>query len=316
MAPSPIGTRPDSIGSRAASAVLLGVKSAGRTALFLFKIILPVTLAVALLGWSGLLLRLAQVMAPLMRLLGLSGDCALVFLSSVLLNIYSAIAVSGSLGLDLRQTTILAIMCLTAHNLIMETAVMKKAGSSAVKMAVLRLVVAFLAGWLFNALLPHSLGLAGQGHSAQVQRPDFLPMLLAWASSTAILALRILLIVLGIMIAQRLLEEFMIMDALARLLASFMKILGLPERASFLWIVINVVGYGYGAGIIVEQIESGGMSREEGDLLNHHAGICHSLMEDTALFLALGCPLFWITVPRLVLAMAVVWLERLRRSRL
>ncbi|HET7838740.1 MAG TPA: nucleoside recognition domain-containing protein [Rectinemataceae bacterium] len=307
--------KPSSRGLRARflGAIMLGVRSAGRTTVFLLKIIVPVSLAVAILGWSGILERIAAFTAPLMRLLGLSGDAALVFISSILLNIYSALAVAGSLALDHRQTTILAIMCLTAHNLIMETAVMRKAGSSAWKMVALRLVMAVVVGWLFNLLLPRALGASAMAAVGPASRPELLAMLLAWAASTLRLALRIIVIVLAIMIAQRLLEEFRVMDWLAGLLSPFMRLLGLPRRASFLWIVINVVGYAYGAGIIVEQIETGGMTKEEGDLLNHHAGMCHSLMEDTALFLAAGCPLVWITLPRLALAVAVVWLELLRR---
>jgi hypothetical protein len=55
------------------------------------------------------------------------------------------------------------------------------------------------------------------------------------------------------------------------------------------------------------------MKPQEADLFNHHAGICHSLLEDTVLFLAVGAPLFWITVPRFGLALLAVWIERARR---
>jgi hypothetical protein len=39
----------------------------------------------------------------------------------------------------------------------------------------------------------------------------------------------------------------------------------------------------------------------------------HSLFEDTILFMALGVPIFWLTVPRLAMALVVVWFERMRR---
>jgi hypothetical protein len=121
-------------------------------------------------------------------------------------------------------------------------------------------------------------------------------------------------IVVVIMIIQRALEEFRIMDLLSRALAPLMFVFGLPRSASFLWIVINAVGYGYGAGIIVAQVEDGKMKPQEGDLFNHHAALSHSLLEDTALYVALGIPLFWIVIPRIILALLVVWLEKLRRQ--
>jgi hypothetical protein len=55
------------------------------------------------------------------------------------------------------------------------------------------------------------------------------------------------------------------------------------------------------------------MKRQDADLFNHHAAVCHSLVEDSALYAMVGIPLVWITLPRLALAVAVTWLERLRR---
>jgi spore maturation protein SpmB len=284
-----------------------------KTIWFLLKIIVPVTFAVALLDWLGALSWIARVLAPVMAILGLPGEAALVFISSVFLNIYSAIAVAYSMSLDMRSVTILAIMCLTAHNLIVETAVMKKTGSSSLKMALLRIGSAFVAGYAFHLLLPASLAGQHLSSSAGGARPDFPGMLGAWGLSTLKLSIKIVLIVLAVMIAQRLLEEFKAMDLLSRVFAPVMGLLGLPRESSFLWIVINVVGYAYGAGIVEEQVRSGRIKPQDADLFNHHAGLCHSLLEDTVLFLAVGAPLFWITVPRLCLAILAVWLERARR---
>jgi spore maturation protein SpmB len=299
--------------ARARGAVKRGARDGAKTIWFLLRIIVPITLFVNFLGWLGALEAIAKVLAPAMGLIGLPGDAALVFISGALLNNYSAIAVAGSLALTMREAAILAIMCLTAHNLVVETQVMRKSGSSGMKMVLLRVGAAILMGWIYNRILPASLSRLPFAAAAAGARPEFWGMILAWLLSTAKLGLKIVVIVLGIMVAQRLLEEFKVMDFLSRLFAPLMKLFGLPASASFLWIVINVVGYAYGAGIIAEQIESGRMKPQEGDLFNHHAGMCHSLIEDTTLFLAVGVPLFWLLVPRLVLSSAVVWLERGRR---
>lgn len=301
-----------SMGSRAARAAGLGFMAAFRTIWFLLRIVVPVTLAVALLDWFGALVWISSSMAPLMALVGLPGAACLVFITSVFLPIYSAIAVALSLSLDMRSMTILAIMCLTAHNLIAETAVMKKTGSSAIKMVFLRIIFAFGAAFAFNSFMPASMRSVPLS-SAAAARPGFLGMLIAWGLFTAPLALKIALIVFGVMVAQRLLEEFKAMDFLSRLFAPVMRFLGLPREASFLWVVINIVGYAYGAGIVEEQVKGGRMKPQEADLFNHHAAACHSLMEDTLLFLAIGVPLFWITLPRFALALLAVWLERARR---
>jgi Nucleoside recognition. len=305
--------QPKPLGSRFLSALLSGCKSALHTILFLLKIIIPVTLTVAVLDWYGVLAWFSGLLEPAMKLIGLPGAAALVFISSVFLNIYSAIAVASSMALDLRAATILAIMCLTAHNMIVETTVMKKTGSSGAKMVALRVIAAFAAAYVFNLLLPASLASIPFASSTFASRPDFLGMILAWALSTGKLALKIVVIVVSIMIVQRLLEEFKVMALLSKLFAPLMRFFGLPAEASFLWIVINVVGYAYGAGIVQEQVADGKMKSQDSDLFNHHAGLCHSLLEDTTLYVAIGIPLFWITLPRLVMAFLGVWLERARR---
>jgi hypothetical protein len=299
---------------RLRSALSGGVSSGFSTTLFLIRIMVPVSLAVALLQWSGALMWGARLLAPAMRILGLPGEAALVLVSAALLNNYSAIAIMGTLPLTLREITILAVMSLTAHNLIVETAVMKKSGSSAFKMVVLRIGGAIVMGYLFNLVLP-AFSSVGATIGATVSRAEFWPMLAAWGVSTLRLVFKIVVLVLSIMIGQRLLEEFHVIDVLSRLMAPVMRIFGLSENTSVLWIVINVVGYAYGAAIIMERVKDGKMKPQEADLFNHHAGLCHSLLEDTILFMAIGVPLFWITVPRLLLATAVVWFERFRRQR-
>ncbi len=303
-----------SIGARIRSAVVTGAKKSVSTVWFLLKIMVPTSLVVALLGWSGLLQIIAGFLSPLMRLIGLPGQAALAFISGALLNTYSAIAVMGSLALSLRDATILTVMCLIAHNLIIETTVMKSAGSSAIKMLVLRVGTAIVAAFILNILLPQAM--AGRAFSPGIGpgKVEFLVMLKNWGVATLQLVGKIILYVLVIMLTQSVFEEFKVMDFLSKVLAPFMKIFGLPSEASFLWIVINIVGYAFGAGIIKAEYESGRMKKQDGDLFNHHAAISHSLLEDTILYSAISIPILWLVIPRLLLATAVVWIERFRRS--
>ncbi len=295
-------------------ALLKGGRKSVSTILFLLKIMVPTSLAVALLGWSGFLQVIAKFLSPLMRLIGLPGEAALVFISGALLNNYSAIAVMGSLPLTLRDATILAMMSLTAHNLIAETAVMKSAGSSALKMVFLRVGTAIFGAFVLNLLLPGSLAGTAFSPGIDAEKLAFLAMLGNWAVSTLGLVAKIVLYVICIMLMQSLFDEFKVIDLLSRLLAPFMRIFGLPAEASFLWIVVNTVGYAYGAGIIKSEYEAGRMKKQDGDLFNHHAAISHSLLEDTILYSGIGLSVFWLMVPRLFFATLIVWLERFRRN--
>jgi spore maturation protein SpmB len=273
----------------------------------------PVSLLVTLLGWSGLLAKIAVVLRPLMRLLGLPGEAALVYISGALLNNYSSIAVMSSMNLSLRDATILAVMCLISHNLLVETAVMKSIGSSALKMALLRIGTAMVGGFLLNLILPASFAQIQLFSASATANSAFWPTMVSWALSTLKLTARIIVYILALMFAQTLLEQFNLMEWLSKWLGWLMRLFGLEPSMGFMWIVINIVGYAYGAGIIKAARDEGRMTLQEGDLFNHHAAISHSLLEDTVLYAAISIPVLWLIVPRLALAVVVVWGERVRR---
>lgn len=295
------------------AAAWLGLKGAAGTIWSLVRVIVPMTFLVALLEWCGFIAIVAGICEPFMRFFGLSGESLLVFLGSIFFNVYGALAIASSLSLNLREATILAVMCLTAHNLISETAAMKKTGSSAVKMTLLRLGAALAAAWLFDKILPRwSASRPFMSASPYIKIP-FASMVGTWALSISKFLAIIAAVVVIIMIAQRVMEEFKLLRFLSAIVAPFMKFLGLTADSSFHWIVINIMGYSYGAGLVAGEIESGRMKPQDGDLFNHHAAMCHSLVEDTALFAIFGISLFWLTVPRLIMAFVVVWFERIRR---
>jgi spore maturation protein SpmB len=280
---------------------------------------LPVSFVMLLLDYSGILYHIARFMNPLMGIIGLPGEAALVFISSVFLNIYSAIAVIGTLQLSSRELVILATMCFIAHNFFVECLVMRKTGSSLVKMIFLRLFCAIAAGWILHLIVPDSLDVTGTtlavvGEVQARTAGGFSVALLTWLIDSGLLVLRIVLIIFGIMFIQKVLDEFGLMLLLGKLTAPFMKILGLPSTAGYLWIVANVAGVAYGAAFLIEEVRTGSLSQSEADLFNHHAAISHSQIEDTLLFMSIGVPYLWAALPRFLLAVLVVWLERGRRE--
>lgn len=304
---------------RVAAAAARAIRPALSTTRFLVTVMVPVSLAVLLMDRSGFLAAAAVLLDPVMQFLGLSGESSLVFLSSALLSNYSAIAVIGTLELSGREVAILAVMCLICHNLIVESAVMRKTGSSATKMVLLRIATAIVAAWILNRIMPGEVGSAVSPTETAKQAGGLslalLPAILgAWALDSGALFLKIALLVTLLMVVQKIMDEFDFMELLGKFTAPLMAVFGLPSSTGFLWIVSNVTGLAYGSAIMIERAESGKLSQSDGDLFNHHAGISHSLLEDTLLYMAIGVPFFWAVVPRVILAIAIVWLERLRRT--
>jgi hypothetical protein len=282
-----------------------------KTALWLLKITIPVSLAVTLLNYFGIIAWIAAYLEPFFRLIGLPGQSGLVVISSMLLNIYSAIAVIESLAFNMREVTILSLMCLIAHNLITETIIQKKTGSNPFRMVLLRIGMSILSAILLNWLLPMSLAEKMNTHIHSVQSSGFFEIMQKWVGDISFLAIKIILIVNGIMFFQKLLAEFKLYELIIKFISPLIKAMGLPKETSFLWIVGNIVGLAYGGAIMIEETEQGQITKDDANMVNHHLAISHSTLEDTLLFVAIGVPFFWILVPRVALAIVVVWVVRL-----
>lgn len=284
-----------------------------KTVWWLLKIILPISFAVSLLQYFGFIAILAEYLTPLFSVVGLPGESAIVFISSIFLSLYAPIAIMATLALDLREVTILALMCLITHNMFVETAVQKKTGSSYFIMFVLRIFTSFLAAFILNFLLPDNIGTNMVAEKA-VTYSGLPEMIFAWIKGAGWLILKIVLIVTGLLMLQNILKEFKIIDLIARLFAPVMRVMGLSESTSFLWFVAQIVGLTYGSVIMIESVGRKEVEPADADLLNYHIAINHSLLEDTLLFVAVGVPALWITFPRILLAMAAVWTVRLVRA--
>ena len=138
----------------------------------------------------------------------------------------------------------------------------------------------------------------------------FWETMLHWLESSVMLGLKIVLVISGLMILQRLLEEFGILKILSAMLSPLMRLFGLNPDVAFLWLVGNTVGLAYGSAIMMDYAKMGKLVHKEADLLNHHLAISHSQLEDPLLFVVMGLPVGWLIFPRVVLAMLVVWVRR------
>ena len=134
--------------------------------------------------------------------------------------------------------------------------------------------------------------------------------LIHWLESSLMLCVKIVLMITGLMILQRVLEEFGVLKILSSMLSPLMRVFGLKPDVAFLWLVGNTVGLAYGSAIMLEYAKEGKLAHQEADLLNYHLAISHSQLEDPLLFMVMGLPIGWLIFPRVVLAIIVVWIRR------
>lgn len=280
-----------------------------KTAIWLLKITIPVSFGVLLLDYFGGLEFIAQYTTPLFKFIGLPGVAAIVIITSVFTNIYSVVAVLTALALPVRDGTIIAVMCLISHGFIIETAVLKKTGSSSIRMILLRLMSSFIVGWVLNKMMP---GNASIGELININKNlIFHEVLVDWFYLISKTIVKILVLVNLLLILQKILEEFKLIKLLERPLKPIMKFFGLPEQTTFSLIVANTLGLAYGSAVMINQVKEGKMMKKQADLLNHHISLSHSQLEDPLLFLTLGYSLPWLILPRVVIGIIAVWIRKI-----
>ncbi len=289
-----------------------------KTALWIIRIIIPVSFIVTLLDFYGIIEWISAYTAPLFQLIGLQGNAAVVYFSSLFLPLYAPIAIIATLPLTLREITILALMCLITHNLPIECAVQRRSGTPFWQTLVIRLTFSILGGILLNLILPTELNLhnivetqyiASQESSFTTETQNIASLqshLLTWLANTLSLCIKIILIITALMYGQYLLKRYGIINKIARPLAPLMRLCGLQPDSAFLWLVAQIVGLTYGAGIMAQEIEESGADHEELHRINLHICVNHSLIEDTAIFCMLGVAWYFLVIPRLIFAIIIV----------
>lgn len=286
------------------------IPSTTKTCIWIIKITVGVSFAMMLLKYFNILPYISDFISPVFSIFGLPGSAALAFVSGYCVNVYSAIAVMTSLDLDWRAITILSTMVMAAHSMFLETPVLRKTGVSGVRMVVVRTLSAFLLGIGLNLVLPGEATLDASS-AAIAERGAFMPQFWAWVVSTLKLVVMMICIIYSLNILQRVLQEFGIMDRIARVFKPLMKLFGLPEGTVFLWIVANVIGLGYGAAAILDSLSRNTLSKRDVELLDSHICISHSNLEDLILLTATGAVWWILLLSRWVMAIILVWERKL-----
>ena len=131
----------------------LGVIAGLQTFWDLAKVMIPAYGATLALEKLGVIGWLADVARPLMQVLGLPGDAAVPLVVGYVLNIYAAVGAMQALDLTAGQVTVLAIAILIGHNLVVEGAVLHRAGMNGFAFGALRIVAGLAAAGVANLLM-------------------------------------------------------------------------------------------------------------------------------------------------------------------
>lgn len=292
--------------NRSAEAIRATIPSTLKTAIWVVKVTVAVSFAIMVLQYLQVVPWVSELLSPLFSIFGLPGEAALAYVSGYFVNVYSAIAAAVTLDLDVRSVTILSVMVLCSHNMIVETAVQKKTGSSALRMVVVRTISGIILGIALNIILPQMGGSLGN-NLAQTEVSSLKEYFQQWFWSTLLLVPKMIAIIFSLNIIQALLGEFGVIKFISNLFRPVMKVFGLPARCSLLWIIANTVGLAYGAALMIEESKNGALSKKDIDLLNSHIGISHSNLEDLLLLTSIGGVWWILLLSRWIMSIILVW---------
>ena len=277
-----------------------------KTCIWVVKLTVGVSFCIMLLRYLQILPWISALLEPVFHVVGLPGEAALAYVTGYFVNVYSAIAVSVTLDLIIREMTILSAMVLCAHNMIVETAVQKKTGTPAARIVIYRTLSSVIVGLGLNLIIPAESAQLGSQMMEQEQL-IFWPMLREWVISTSGLVVKMVAIIFSLNILQRILSEFGVINWISKFLKPLLYLFGLPAQSSFLWIIANVVGLAYGAAAMIDEASTGKLSQKDVDLTNYHICISHSNLEDVFLLASVGAVWWILIISRWIMSILLVW---------
>lgn len=115
------------------------------------------------------------------------------------------------------------------------------------------------------------------------------------------------MIIIPMMVVLEIARDLKILERIGEWLAPALKVLGLSREAASPLMAGLGFGIAYGAGVIIEAARSGRLTWKDLFLLNLFLSICHSVFEDTAIFMAVGANGLAILGGRFILAVIVTY---------
>ncbi|WP_147821163.1 hypothetical protein [Salidesulfovibrio onnuriiensis] len=276
------------------------LKDSVSSAVTLFKVMIPIVVAVKILQEFELIQYVAMPLGPIMNLVGLPAEMGLAWAGAILNNVYTGliifISLAGDFPLTQEQTTILGVLMLVAHALPLESAVSRKAGARFCFQAFIRMVAALGLALLLHGVYSAAGMLGGPATIMFTPEAQADQTLMAWALGQAKNFGFIFLVIMSLMAFMRLLTAIGVIDLLNRILKPILKVIGIGPKASAITVIGLTVGLTYGSGLIIREAQSGNLDKEDVFYSITLMGMSHALIEDTFLLMLIGghiSGLFW-----------------------
>ena len=285
----------------------------------LFKIMIPTLIVVKLCQEVGADIWLAELMRPLMGLMALPSELAIIMTTTMLTNPYAGLIVAASVpeltGLTIGQISVLALFMLFTHSLPVEVLISRRAGVRARMTLAIRIGGAILA----CIILAQFCRLTGWlAEPAKMHIPQIVvdESLTGWLQGQVLSLIMIQGIIIVLLFFLEILRLIGVEKLMRMLLAPFLRSMKIGERASTIAIVGVTLGLGFGGGLLIKDVETGEIPKEDVFGILCFINLLHSVFEDTAIVMLLGPSLLVVLGFRFLFSFILIYLVMIVVQRL
>jgi len=273
-------------------------KSSIKSAWIVLKLIIPIYIIADILFYYNTLSYVSFLIEPFTSIIGLPPETSLAIISGMFLNVYASVAFAAPLDLTIHQWSILAVFVGIAHALPVEGVIMKKIGIGNFYSYSLRIISAFIVGF-FTSLLPAKIFSASLTDSVfEKQTYESIGDLLQSSILNSIeLSITVIILITALIF---------LMDFIKS--RKFIKQSQKNVSKGFSITVGIILGITYGAGILIKEVESGNISKDDIFYIGTFLMICHAVIEDTLLFVIFGADFTMVVVIRTIAAIIISYI--------
>ena len=270
-----------------------------KTSLIILKLVIPIFILADILFYYNIFEHVAFLVEPFTSIIGLPPEASLSLLSGMFLNVYGAIAFAAPLDLSIHQWTILAIFIGINHALIVEGVIINKLGISNLYSYSLRIIVAFIVGFITSVMPSEWFSASSIVVSAFETKSydNFIHLLQSSFTNASILSLKVIaLITILIFIMDYIKSMRFIQDSQKNVSKGFSLAVG------------YILGITYGAGILINEAKSGSMNQKDIFYVSTFLMIAHAVIEDTLLFVIFGADFTMAVIIRTISAIIISYI--------
>jgi len=254
---------------------------------------IPISIVIRIIQLTGLLPYISDILTPVMRVVGLPAETAIVWLTAMVVNIYGSLLALFSIypslhePMTIAQMTVLLTMILVAHTFPIELGISQKTGIRIPVMFVIRFGFGIILGFLLSRLYLFF---------NYLQEPAYITSALtttdtswlAWGLNELKNYGIIIVIIFLLVTFIHILDVTGILKIVDKAMTPILKHLGISSSMLPLTVVGLTMGIAFGGGLMVEEGKRKGLKAKEIFYSMTLMGLLHSVFEDTLLMLSVG----------------------------